>query len=66
MRKNKRRELVDSIGIVHSDFAMMSKMANEYFQGIFTADQSLDAGPPCNYWNGKFQIKIMICFGFCL
>ena len=30
-RKNKIRELTDSIGNVHSDFNTMSSMANEYF-----------------------------------
>ncbi|XP_073367759.1 uncharacterized protein [Aegilops tauschii subsp. strangulata] len=42
-RKNKIRELTDSIGVVHTDSAAMGKLANDYFQDIFTADHSLDA-----------------------
>ena len=65
-RINKIRELVDSIGIVHSDFAMMSKMANEYFQVIFTADQSLDAGPVLELLERKIsdQDNDMLCKPF--
>ena len=43
-RKNKIRQLTDSIGVVHSDLASMGKLANEYFRDIFTADSNLDAG----------------------
>ena len=42
-RKNKIRDLTDSIGTVHSDFAAMSRIANDYFHKIFSADTSLDA-----------------------
>ena len=42
-RKNKIRELTDSIGVVHSNFEEMATLANDYFQGIFTADTTLDA-----------------------
>ena len=42
-RKNKIRELTDSIGVVHSNFDEMASLANEYFQGIFAADPALDA-----------------------
>ena len=44
-RKNKIRELIDSIRVVHSDFSTMGLLANEYFQNIFSADTSLDASP---------------------
>ena len=40
-RKNKIRELVDDSGVAHSDEATMRKMANEYFQGMYTADPNL-------------------------
>ena len=40
-RKNKIRELVDDSGVAHSDKATMRKMANEYFQGMYTADPNL-------------------------
>ena len=35
--------MTDNIGVVHSDFASMGKLANEYFHDIFSADTSLDA-----------------------
>mgnify|MGYP001002255297 CR=1 FL=1 len=42
-RKNKIRELTDSIGTVHTEFAAMSNIANEYFHNIFAADTTLNA-----------------------
>ena len=30
-RKNKIRQLTDSVGVVHSEFAAMGKLANDYF-----------------------------------
>jgi hypothetical protein len=34
--------LVDDNGDAHSDQPMMGKLVNEYFEGLFTADNSLD------------------------
>ena len=42
-RKNKIRELTGNIGTVHTEFAAMSRIANEYFHNIFAADPTLDA-----------------------
>ena len=44
-QKNKIRQLTDSVGVVHSEFAAMSEIANNYFHEIFTADTTLDATP---------------------
>ena len=44
-RKNKIRELTDSVGVVHSDLASMWEVANSYFHDIFTADPTLNAAP---------------------
>ena len=44
-RKNKIRELTDSIGVVHSDFAAMGKLTTDYFCNLFSANTSLDAAP---------------------
>ena len=44
-RKNKIRELTDSIWVVHSDFAAMGKLTTDYFCNLFSANTSLDATP---------------------
>jgi hypothetical protein len=41
-RKNRVKVLVDDNGDAHSDHPMMGKLVNEYFEGLFTADNSLD------------------------
>ena len=43
-RKNKIRQLTNSGCVVHSEFAAMSEIANNYFHEIFSADATLDAG----------------------
>ena len=62
VRKYKIQDLADSIGNVHSDFAMMSMMANEYFKGIFTIDPSLNAWSDLGLLTGRFQTRTMICY----
>lgn len=42
-RKNKIQQLTGSIGVLHSDFVATGKVVNEYFEGIFTTDPTLDA-----------------------
>ena len=44
-RKNKIRELTDSVGVIHSDHAGMGELANLCFHDIFTADPTLNAAP---------------------
>lgn len=44
-RKNKIRELTNSIGLVHLDLLVMKKGQTSIFQGIFSADNNLDARP---------------------
>jgi hypothetical protein len=44
-RKNNIRELMDSIGVVHSDLAAMGSIANDYFHNIFKADPNIDPTP---------------------
>jgi hypothetical protein len=44
-RKNKIRSLTDDNGVVHDDDASMHQMANDYFQTLFTADDTLDPSP---------------------
>ena len=65
-RKNKIRELTDSIGVVHSDFETMGMLANEYFQNIFSADTSLDASPVLDLLDTRVSIedKIKLCAPF--
>jgi hypothetical protein len=41
-RKNKVKVLIDDMGNEHTDHAMMGKLVNEYFEGLFTSDDSLD------------------------
>jgi hypothetical protein len=38
------KKIVDDQGIEHDDQAMMGKLVNEYFDGLFAADSSLDPG----------------------
>jgi hypothetical protein len=40
--KNKVKRLVDDQGDEHTDQAMMGKLVNEYFGGLFVADHTLD------------------------
>ena len=47
-RKNKIREVTDSIEVVHSDFAAASKIANEYFHNIFMADPNIEPSQVVN------------------
>ncbi|XP_073362888.1 uncharacterized protein [Aegilops tauschii subsp. strangulata] len=42
-QKNKIRQLTDSGCVVHSEFAAMSEIANNYFHEIFSADATLVA-----------------------
>ena len=44
-RKNKIRELMDSVGVIHSDLVGMGELANMYFHDIFTANPTLNAAP---------------------
>ena len=44
-RKNKIRDLTDSIGVVHTNSVVMGEMANEYFQNIFKADPTINPSP---------------------
>lgn len=65
-RKNKIRELTDSIGVVHSDFVSMGKLTNEYFQELFWADPSLDASAVLDLLDAKVSEadNIKLCAPF--
>jgi hypothetical protein len=41
-RKNRVKRLIDDSGDAHTDQAMMGKLVNEYFEGLFSADETLE------------------------
>lgn len=52
-RKNQIKLLIDDSGVAQQDHEVMSKMATDYFSNLFTADQTLQAGPVIDLINNR-------------